>query len=178
MGNEQLLYESKGCRKSQRARCIVPAIILVMIGIVFIVMSQAKHEVHEVVSGSGYMENGVYHQTSGKKGYMGGGDMFPEEVKTMLTVMGVISVLGAALSIDTLIGMNRCWIKIYQDRVEGQTFKMGVKKEIIDCAYPQIQSVQMEKDFLILNTGGRKLKLLSHDNKRSFELINQFLRRV
>ena len=75
--------------------------------------------------------------------------------------------------IDCAIGLKRCWIKIYQEHLEGQVFTLRINKSTVYLEKEQIQSVQAQGIYLIVTAGGKKNKFICQDQKQALEAVNK-----
>lgn len=146
----KVLYESKGCQNARIIVLIICDIIIIIVAIFWFWLSGAKRTIR-------------------------GGYMFSEEGRTKLHILGWVCLVLSVFGFDTIVGMMRCWIKIYQDHIEAQVMTLGIKKNVVHLFYNQINFVQIEGYSVNVIVEGKKIKLICKDTKYVFELINQKL---
>lgn len=147
---EKKVYESKGIPKKQAVIMLVCSIILAVAGIVFIILSKARHK-------------GVTIQSSFGSGTLGGGAVFNEEGQRILVILGILCVVfGICYFMDILI-MQQSVFKIYENHIEGiqyiPVFIITLKREF-NLEYGQIVEIQLTK-----NMFGSVLKIVSQGGK-------------
>lgn len=169
LGNEKLIYESKGCSKMQMGGVIFFLLLAIVGACMCFGLRNAKYKSSTV--SSGYITDGVYHETS--VGYLGGGFKFNSEGRQMLLIMGVIALGTAMLFAEYLIGMSRCWVKVYENHVEGQNFIIGFIKSQFYFTIQEITAVDMQYKFVVVSKGKARYLLLCQDQRELFELLNQ-----
>lgn len=161
----ELLYESKGAPIIRVGALAVCVIILVVAAVYFWVLSGSKTKQVPIgsISGGRYVE----------EGYIGGGYVFTEEGRRNLQILGCVAMISAGVFFDILIGMKRCWTKIYSNHIEAQAVSYGFNKNIARIFYHQINAVQIQGFTIRIVAGGQKIRLICRDTNQAFELINQ-----
>lgn len=152
----ELLYESKGAPIIRVGALAVCVIILVVAAVYFWVLSGSKTK-----------------QVPMAGGYFGGGYIFTEEGRRRLQILGCVAMISAGVFFDILIGMKRCWTKIYSNHIEAQAVSYGFNKNIARIFYHQINTVQIQGFTIRIVAGGQKIRLICRDSNHAFELINQ-----
>lgn len=139
MQNNNLLYESKDCPKSQMIKHILNIIILLVLAVVSIIVSVKLSETVPFIGFGAFLS--------------------------------IIFIMCEVFQIIRLSRKTECWIKIYEDHIEGKAYRIG-KTKAFSLFYNQIQTVQIDKDFIALFVGIRKYKMLCKDNQTAFSIIN------
>lgn len=95
-----------------------------------------------------------------------------------VVMIGVVFFIIGALCMDFGVGTLQCWVKIYSDCIEAQAFAMGGKKKIVQIYYSQINSVQIQGNFLNIISGGQTIRLICKENEQAFQIINTMIANV
>lgn len=168
-GQNSLLYESKGCNQSQMVGMTAMLIISVLCAIMCFGLTGARHPSSGV--SFGYYSNGVYHET--ETGSIGGGAVFNSDGKKMLMILGSVMIGTACLFAQYLVGMNRCWVKIYKDHIEGQGYILGFNKNQFYCTFSEISEVLIQGKFIVITAGKTRHLLVCREQRAAFDLLNR-----
>lgn len=167
--SEKLIYESKGCSGRQMGGMIFFLILAIVGACMCFGLRNARYQSSTV--SSGYITDGVYHETS--VGHLGGGFKFNSEGRQMLLIIGVFALAAAVFFAEYLIGMYRCWVKVYENHVEGQGFTIGFTKSQFYFAVSEITAVDMQYKYVVVSKGKARYLLMCRDQRELFELLNQ-----
>lgn len=71
-------------------------------------------------------------------------------------------------------GLIRCWVKIYNDHLEANTFSaLTLNNTYVNIPYHKINLVQISGAYVKIISGSDKIKFLCDNNKKVFEYINE-----
>lgn len=156
---DKLLYESKGTPVKHIARILICTVIFIIGAVFFFYLSGAKY--------AGLRIDGVQMRDT---------YMYSEDNRSKLRIIGFILLLLAAFSLDVVIGMKQCWVKLYRDHMEAHPLSLGLKKRVVQVYYHQINSVQMNGYTIdVFTAGGKKIRLLCLDTQQAFEIIHRMI---
>ncbi len=85
--------------------------------------------------------------------------------------LSIIFIMCEVFPIIRFSRKTECWIRIYDNHIEGKAYKLGNTKNF-SLFYNQIQSVQINNEFIVLFVGGKKYKMLCKDQENAFSIIN------
>lgn len=160
-----LVYESKGYKKGVVILAIAAAIICFCVSISDFASINKKSE-------------GIGMMIDSREITIGGGrDAYSKEEKQTMLLLGITFLLLSILMLDVAIGLNKCWIKIYQDHLEGQAFTLSWLNKSIDyLRKEQMQSIQIQGQALIIIAGGQKKTFMCNDPNKALDAVNKILR--
>lgn len=172
---ENVLYKAKGLQKSHNTIMTVMIVISAILEIVLMIMSQAKQEALNatVVTSSGYTVS---------SGTLGGGYVLSEDGRNFMMGIGIVLIVIALLSIETLVLSNKSYITVFDSRVEGMQYAAFIfcVKKPINVAYDKIKDVQYIKaqnalstDKIVLHTGYDKLIIVVKDCEKAYQIIKE-----
>ena len=166
----KLIFESKGLSKTHRIVMFVTPVVVLLCGILFIVLSGAKH------SGTT-----IYNYTTGYSGTIGGGYVLEEEAREMFKMIGIVL---CALPVVFAYGgykSNQSYIKVYEDHVEG--CQNGLAAKSFNLKYSQISHIDppsaassIVTPSVTIVAGGDKYVCMVEGAKRVHEEISARLR--
>lgn len=161
----RLVYESKGYKKGFIILVIAVAILCFGIGISDALSINAKSQ-------------GIQMMLDNRPITVGGGrDVYTKEGKQALLFSSLFFIVLSLVMVDVAIGLKKSWIKIYEDRLEGQVFTLNyIGKNILYLEKEQIQSVQRQGIALIINAGGKKNTFVCQDPNRALNAVNMLIR--
>lgn len=165
---EKLLYETRGVDKRRIIVLVVAAVILVLIAISLFNARGARSEGLSV--GIGYTNsNGVFQQVS--SGTVGRGDLFDEQGKQILLILGLGFLMAGAIVLDVAASASCCWMKIYEGHVEGRGYSLGWSRGVFNAPRKQIQAVEVRNGSIQMSVGGRKVTVLCRDPQKAFRVL-------
>ena len=79
--------------------------------------------------------------------------------------------------ISFFLSSSKCWIKIYDDHIEGQTTGVWRRKETFSLPLERISSVTKDDQLrqVIIHAAGTTFKVVCRDQRRTFQVIDQLM---
>lgn len=169
-----LLYDSKGASKKLLTFYIILAFTCIALGIGSFMLSNAKYDSETVTSGF-VDSDGNFHVTN--TGTLGGGDMLTKDGKQMFRILGFICIALSFMLFSMRNSYRRCWVKIYEDHIEGQAFSYGKQKNQFYCAASDIQSTILSNFNIVLQLPSTKYVLVCEDLKKANDVLQTLIRK-
>ena len=172
MGSK-LLYESKGGKKTLMIIYLVLALLCFGVSVGSFSMVNAKNKSSKFTTGY-YDQNGNFNRTS--SGKLGGRDKFSQSGKWMLRTSGMIFAGLGVVLVVTYSSYRRCWLKIYEDHVEGLAFAFGPQKNEFYCKTSDIQGTILTNSEITLQLPSMKYTLVCDDLKHANDVLQMIIR--
>lgn len=93
-----------------------------------------------------------------------------------VAAIGVAVLILGSLMLDIADGLSRCWIKIYADSIETQMVSIFNGGNIVRLFRYQIDAVHMQGRFVIIHADEKKIRIVSKDSLRVYELIHEMIK--
>lgn len=171
---ENIVYKAKALR-GRAVFMIILAVILFVISIGLFALRGAKNE--KTTMRSGYQSSsGEIVWFDERSGYIDGqAYVLTEEGRQAVLLCGCAGLILAFFFLFGGIGTKRCRLEMYETHVEGQSFRLAIKKQEFNLPYEDIESISCIKNMVIIKSGVqyailcsdaesayRKLKLCCH----------------
>ncbi len=173
------IFESKGCPKKQSLFLLSCGIILVIGGIFFLLLSNAKHKERAILTRNAY---GTLISSS----TIGGGYVLNEDGRKMFMILGFIVLVLGISAICSLRVLKKSVFTVYEGYIEGvqyvPLFIVNLKSEF-HLEYNQIVDVQVSQGIYgqmlkIVAKGGNYMVTLKEDGEKGIAYIRREIKNV
>lgn len=95
----------------------------------------------------------------------------------LMWILTYVCFFLGGLYISFFLGSSKCWIKIYDDHIEGQTVGVWRRKETFSLALERISSVTQDdrQRQVVLRADGTTFKVVCRDQRKTFQVIDQLM---
>ena len=156
----KLLFESRGKLTKRAIALIIFAILMfVFAGALFLRSS----------------EIGGYHLSIGSGLF--GSSLSVRNEKREAEIFALILLFVGAFLADLAIGESRCWVRVYNDHVEGRPIHLGLRQVTFSLPIQEISSVFMDeqKVRVVFQTKGTAYKVSCAEYRKVFHLVDQLI---
>lgn len=168
---EKTIYETKGAGKRWVSMLVLAAFFLA-IAVGCFALREMKNE--PTTLRSGYVDsNGQTHWTDEKSGYWNGQVyVLTAGGRQAALIFGFVCLFLGGTCLDVGIGMNRCWLKVYETYIEGQSFTTGLRKNVFHFSTEQIESVHQVNGAVAIKAGAVHT-VMCKDPEAVFQVLSQ-----